>query len=227
MSPAEPKIAWSTITKFLSQLSHDLRNHLNAIELQSAFLVEIAEQAETKAEIKRLREMTAELGAHLQKLSRMLAKVQPTTMPYRASEFVEDLRVKLEQEHPEEAKAVEWQSSLGGETIEIDPQLLEAAFLELFKNAFTHDRAEGPISFLANTTSDRIEFRLREPKRRFENSVENWGTQPLNQIRSGHYGLGLFRVRAILDAHHGSLHAEFDPAAAVFTTTICLPRIVS
>ena len=77
MSPTEPKIAWSTTTKFLAQLSHDLRNHLNAIELQGAFLSEIADNPETSKEVQRLREMTGELSAHLQKLSRLLAKALP------------------------------------------------------------------------------------------------------------------------------------------------------
>src|SRR5690242_6246538 len=116
MSPTEPTLAWSTITKFVSQLSHDLRNHLNAIELQSAFLSEIRDNQEACKEMQRLREMTAELSAHLQKLSRLLAKVQPMKMSYRASEFVEDLRAKLEQQRPAEAKMVEWQSSLDAES---------------------------------------------------------------------------------------------------------------
>jgi len=227
MSPTEPTIAWSTLTKFISQLSHDLRNHLNAIELQSAFLSEIADNPDTSKEVQRLREMTAELSAHLQKLSRLLAKVQPMTMSYRASEFVEDLRAQLEQQYPAEATTVEWQSSLNAETFEIDPQLLQAACLELFENAFTHDRGEGSIIFSAQSGAETIEFGLSEPKQRFEGPVENWGAEPLRSIRHGHYGLGLFRARGILDAHHGTLRAQFDPAAKVFTTTISLPRIVS
>lgn len=227
MSPTEPKIPWSTTTKFVSQLSHDLRNHLNAIELQGAFLSEIADNPETSKEIQRLREMTGELSAQLQKLARLLAKVQPMTMSYRASEFAEDLRAKLEEQRPAEAKTVEWQISLDEEPFEIDPQLLQGAFLELFDNAFTHDRGSGSILFSAHANSDAIEFCLAEPKQRFEHPVENWGGQPLLSIRHGHYGLGLFRARSILEAHHGTLRAEFDPAAEVFTTTICLPRIVS
>src|SRR5690242_15636350 len=147
MSPVELKIPWSTMTKFVSQLNHDLRNHLNAIELQSAFLSEIADNPETSKEVQRLREMTGELSAHLQTLSRLLAKVQPMTMSYRAAEFVEDLRAKLEEQRPTEAKSVEWQISLNAEPFEIDPQLLQAALLELFENAFTHDRGNGSISF--------------------------------------------------------------------------------
>jgi K+-sensing histidine kinase KdpD len=227
MTPAEPKIPWSTTTRFVSQLSHDLRNHLNAIELQSAFLGEIVEDGEAKKEVERLREMTRDLCADLQKVSRLLAKVQPIPISYRASEFVEDLRAKLEEKRPAEAQTVKWQNSLGEEMLEIDPQLMEVAFLELFDNAFAHDPAEGKISFSAGASGDAIEFHLREPKQGFEHSTQHWGEEPLVSIRHGHYGLGLFRARRILEAHHGTMRAEFDPKTAVFTTTVCLPRLVS
>ena len=37
--------------RFVRQLNHDLRNHLNAIELQSTFLAELAQDGELKPEV--------------------------------------------------------------------------------------------------------------------------------------------------------------------------------
>ena len=51
-----------TMVGFVRQLSHDLRNHLNAVELQTAFLNELAETPELKEELQRLREMLSEMG---------------------------------------------------------------------------------------------------------------------------------------------------------------------
>ena len=48
-------VPWNDVVHFVRQLSHDLRNHLNAIELQSTFLAELAEDAELKTEVGRLR----------------------------------------------------------------------------------------------------------------------------------------------------------------------------
>ena len=31
-------VSWNDVTRFIRQLSHDLRNNLNAIELQSAYI---------------------------------------------------------------------------------------------------------------------------------------------------------------------------------------------
>ncbi len=133
MVQTEPNVGWSELTKFVSQLNHDLRNHLNAVELQAAFLNEIvADYAGAKSEIARLREMTGEMCVHLQRLSASLARIQPTTMRYQAAEFVEDLQAKIGSEQPELAAQVEWKTSLGEETFEIDPHLLQEAFTRAF-----------------------------------------------------------------------------------------------
>ena len=222
MSATDPSIPWPQMTKFIGQLSHDIRNHLNAIELQSAFIGEIVEGDEAKAEVRRLRDMTAEMSAQLHRLSGQLAKIQPNTMPYGAAELGEDLRAKITSAFPEEVAAVEWQISLGKEPVEIDPQLLLAAFAELFENAFAHQRGEGSIICVGRTEPGRLIFHLHEPKPG-PVATENWGGQPLAQQRHGHYALGLFRARSIFEAHHGSFQAQFDPAASILTTTVTLP----
>lgn len=224
---AEPNISWKELTKFVGQLNHDLRNHLNAIELQAAFLGEIAADPESKSEVGRLREMTGEMNAHLQRLSSSLARIQPTTLRYLAAEFVEDLQAMISREKPELAAAVEWRSSLGEEALEIDPHLLQEAFLELLTNAAAHDRGEGGLIFEARREGHAIEFRLSEKKAKFEGTTENWGGHPLGRLRSGHYGLGLFRARSIFEAHHGSLRAQFDSQTSTLVTTVSLPILVS
>ncbi len=224
---AEPNISWTELTKFVGQLNHDLRNHLNAVELQAAFLSEIAADPEAKSEIGRLREMTGEMNAHLQRLAASLARIQPTTMRYLAAEFIEDLRAKLVQEKPALAAEMEWKTSLGEEALEMDPHLLQEAFLELLANASTHGRGEGALVFEARREGATVEFILREPKAEFEGTTENWGERPLGKVRSGHYGLGLARARGIFAAHHGTLRAQFDSNTSTLVTTVALPILVS
>ena len=216
-------VSWTDIVRFVRQLSHDLRNHLNAAELQAVYISELTGDAELKTEIKRLRATIAGLGAILQKLSADLGQIKPSLMPYRAVDFVEDLRQKFAHDFPQESAAVNWDVQPGDAALNVDPQLLQQALLELFANAFQHQRGQGPLVATAKIDNDRFVFTLREPKAGFELSTENWGREPLRKISQGHYGLGLNRVRVIVEAHGGELHAHYDPTESVLLTTITLP----
>lgn len=217
------QVPMSDVAGFVRQLSHDLRNHLNAAELQSAYLAEVAPDAELKEEVKRLRAMLAEMGGSLQRLTNSLAAINLTLMPYEASNFMEDLRQKVGTQFPAESRAIEWTIETGTALLDIDPQTLQPAFLELFANAFQHQRGAGSLRVTAKVSGSEFLFTLTEPKAAFSGKTENWGRQPFTQVKHGHYGLGLPRVRSIIEAHHGQLRAHFDAAALSLVTTIVLP----
>ena len=216
-------IPWSDAVRFIRQLVHDLRNHLNAIELQSAYISELEGTENLKAEVKRLREMISGLTLALQKLSRKLGDIKSDLISYPASDFVEDLRKKIAQEFPNNSGDITWKIEASDTVLNIAPELLQEAFIELFANAFQHDRGEGAL--VAKVTVDRNQFifTLHEPKERFELSTVNWGREPLRNISHGHYGLGLNRVRIIIEAHGGKMHAQYDPKSATLATTLTLP----
>ena len=216
-------VPWNDVVRFVRQLSHDLRNHLNAIELQSTFLAELASNTEQKAEVQRLREMTHEMSAALQRLTTAMSQSNPRLMSYRAGDFVDDLREKVEGEYPQEKNAIEWNVRFGDETLQIDPQLLQSAFTEIFDNAFYHERTGGNLKVSAWVEGDRFIFELSEPKKDLATLTENWGGQPLMKVGRGHYGLGLHRVRAIIEAHQGQLQARYASASSTLCTTVTLP----
>jgi K+-sensing histidine kinase KdpD len=216
-------VPWTDVVRFVRQLSHDLRNHLNAAELQSAYIGEIAEGAELKTEINRLRETMSQLGAVLRNLSAGLGEIKPSLMPYGAAEFVGDLRNTLERDFPNESATITWRVQLGDGALNIDPHLLLQAFTELFANAFQHERGESAIIATAKVDNGHFVFTLCEPKAGFELPTENWGREPLRKITQGHYGLGLNRARVIMEAHDGELRAQYDSAASTLITTIRLP----
>ena len=215
-------VPWVDTVRFVQQLTHDLRNHLNAIELQSAYISELDGSAELKGEIKRLREMISGFSAVLQKLTG-LGEVKPNLISYRASDFVEDLRKTIAHEFPKESAEITWDIQGGDAMLNVDPQLLQQAFSEVFANAFQHDRGKGALIAAARIDETRFVFTLREPKARFESSTENWGREPFRRITRGHYGLGLNRVRIIMEAHGGEMHAKYDPKGSTLLTTLTLP----
>ena len=216
-------VPWVDTVRFIRQLSHDLRNHLNAIELQSAYITEFEGNEELKVEVRRLREMVSRLTSTVQKLSGGLGEIQPNVISYRASDFVEDLRKKIAQEFPNKRPEVNWDVQPGNAILNIDPQLLQKAIIELFANAFRHDRGEGALVAKVTVDKNQFIFTLHEPKERFELSTVNWGREPLRNISHGHYGLGLNRVRIIIEAHGGEMHAQYDPKSAILATTLTLP----
>jgi K+-sensing histidine kinase KdpD len=216
-------VAWSDVVRFIRQLSHDLRNHVNAIELQSAYIGELERDDELKAEIKRLREMVAGLTSVLQSLSKGVSEAKPNLISYRAADFMEDLRKKIDHDFSGEGAEITWNIQLGDAMLNVDPQLLQEAFTELLANALRYDRGEGVLVATAKMDKKQFLFTLQEPKSRFDLPTDNWGRQPLRKISQGHYGLGLNRVRAILEAHDGEIYAQYDPSVSVLTTTLALP----
>jgi K+-sensing histidine kinase KdpD len=221
--PDPADIPWADFVRFVRQLSHDLRNHLNAAELQSAYLGELATDDEIKSEIRRLREMMSQLGIVLQKLSANVAPPRPNPISYGATEFVEDVRRKVADLFPKEHSAVEWNVQLPASNLQIDPQLLQEALIELFSNAFRYQSPGKSLQASAGTDRDSFVFTLREQKEKLDSSPANWGLEPLRAITQGHYGLGLNRVRAIVELHGGQFDAQYEPKSAILATTIQLP----
>ena len=218
-----PGIGWPDMVKFVRQLSHDIRNNLNAVELQSAFLAELASDPEIKNEIQRLRQMISEVGSGLQRLTTGLAQTSPNMISYRASDLVEDLQNKIAKDFGENAAKVSWEVQVKNETLQLDPQLAQQALLELFSNAFQHERNIKSITAKAYVDNDCLVLELREPKGKFELSTENWGREPLRTVSQGHYGLGLNRARSITEAHGGDLSAKYDRATATLVSKLTLP----
>ena len=151
---SDEHVLWENFVKFVRQLSHDLRNQLNAAELQSALIAELTNDAELKSEIRRLRELVSQLGVTLQSLSASVADPRPTALPYAAKDFIADIQKKVAHEFPEKAQAVKWEVLPADGTLNIDPELTEWAAAELFRNAFRHDLADDEVQAQASVEGD-------------------------------------------------------------------------
>jgi K+-sensing histidine kinase KdpD len=137
--------------------------------------------------------------------------------------FIEDLQQKVQSEFAGDAGVFEWDVRVHGGMLNIDPQLLQQALLELLSNALRHDRGEGKIRVAAEAANGQLRITLREPKSAFDGSTENWGREPFKQVKHGHYGIGLHRARSIIEAHGGELSATHDAAAGALVTTVAVP----
>src|ERR1700756_3415219 len=175
-------VPWSDVVRFIRQLSHDLRNHLNAIELQSAYVSELERDDELKSEIKRLREMVSGLTSALQSLSNAVSGVKPNLIPYPAADLMEDLRKKIDHDFSGKGAAITWNIQVGDARLNVDPQFLQEAFTELFANAFRHNNDMGTLVATAGMDKNRLLFTLQEPKSRFDLATESWAREPLRKV---------------------------------------------
>ncbi|MDQ2867394.1 MAG: hypothetical protein M3R59_03125 [Verrucomicrobiota bacterium] len=208
-------ISWTDFVQFVRQLSHDLRNQLNAAELQAALLNEMAGDAEITAETRRMREIVSRLGSTLQQLSSQLADPRAMLLPYSPGMFVTDLQKKIGQRFPD--ARIAWPENVSETECEMDPSLLQEAMIALFDNALRHNPGSD-IALLAEMQGGSVSLTLREgPATNLD--PENW--KPLGAMSHGHYSLGLTRVRKIAAALGGTFTQTID--SGVLLSKLDLP----
>src|SRR6476661_6912644 len=117
-------VPWNDTVHFVRQLSHDLRNELNAIELQSAYISELAQDQELQSEIKRLREVVSGLNSTLQRLSKAVGEVTPNMISYRSVDFLADMRSQIDRNFSKDSGQITWQVKVEG-MLNVDPQMLQ------------------------------------------------------------------------------------------------------
>jgi nitrogen fixation/metabolism regulation signal transduction histidine kinase len=209
------------------QLTHDVRNGLNSMELQTAYITDLIthpeEGVDIPAELKRLRAMFAEQGRMLQRFSARFRAGKPETVNYPAKLFVADFRERLAKTQPNFASQVAWTDDLAEEVIAVDAEMIFSALGEFFQNA-EHFRENGhPVSAHASAGQKRWQIELGEHHTSLASPTPTWGREPLVSSRRGGCGLGLFYARQLLDLHGGGMEFTHDPAAAHLTTRIYLP----
>ena len=221
--PNEPLVPLERVAKFIRQLTHDVRNGLSAIDLETAFIAEIATDPEVLTEARKLREMVAETAKMLRRVSQNFQPVTAHPIPWAAATVMEELNKQLQAEFPEEAPTVALENQFGAETVQIDLNQTLAAVLAVLRNAFQFGQEGARVRVIGGVQEGQATLEVREPREALQNETppEQWSVQPLRSTRSGGYGLGLYRARQIAEAQGGSLETHFTGSELV--TRITLP----
>ena len=222
-SPNETLVPLERVSKFVRQLTHDVRNGLSAIDLETAFIAEIATEPEVLAEIRKLREMVTDTAQMLRRMSQNFQPVTAHPIPWEAATVMEDLRKQLQAEFPEEATTVAVENRFEEETVQIDLTQTVAAVFAVVRNALQFREDGTLIKVIGNAQEGQATLEVREPKATLQGETppEEWGTVPLRTTRPGGYGLGLYRARQIAEAQGGNLTTSFTGTELV--TRITLP----
>jgi K+-sensing histidine kinase KdpD len=222
-SSSELEVPFSRVAAFIRQVTHDVRNNLNAMDLQAAFAAELITDKEAAEEVRRIRQQVQHATRQLQALSANFQVGTPSLVSYSAKIFMEDLRDRLTKVFPEGIADVSWSDSLADEDISIDIEMVFNAIAEVFRNAIQFRESGGQISVDAHVEGGQMVVEIRETKSSVPSDPSNWGREPFVSTRRGGYGLGLFRAHRLLEAQGGDLSATHDSTGGIVTTRVILP----
>lgn len=222
-SPEQLQVPFDRVATFIRQVTHDVRNNLNAMDLQAAYVVELVNDPEAVEEVRRIRSHIQQAAKQLQALSGNFWVAAPNLVTYSAKIFVEDLQDRLAKMHPDHAPKVNWTVNLGEKMVSLDLEMIFAAISEVFKNAFQFKEGDAPIEARVRDEEGKFVVELMEPKSTVPSDPERWGREPFLSSRRGAYGLGLYRARRIFAEHAGELRFSHDSGRNLLSSKIVLP----
>jgi len=214
-------VPWPRVVTFTRQLSHDVRNGLNALDLEASYITELNTDPEIAEELKKLRVMVVNITKMLHGVSSTMGAFSMNPIDLEAEILLGELRERLTKLQPKEMEGVSWSVKLGDESLEVDIERLWEATREIFENAFQFRENGKAIAFAAHCEGALLFLELREEKTAPVAPGE-WGT-PLLSTRRGGFGLGLFHAGRVLAAHGGELTMAYDGEAAAVVTRMTLP----
>lgn len=201
-------VPFERVSKFVRQLTHDLRNGLSAIDLEAAYVAELVTDPEASEEVRKLRQLVSKSARSLRELSQHFQPMSLHPLPWEVNLFLEELQKRIKTQFPEEE---EWEieSRLGNEHLCIDLEQMVVAIVAVLHNAFRF-RPEGtPLRLVGLREGEEIVLEIQQAKQALIGDLPpgQWGVEPLLTGRGSGYGLGLYRARGILKAHGGRMES--------------------
>lgn len=210
------------LSKFVRQVSHDVRNGLNAIDLQATLMAELTSDPECASEAQKLRGIVAKVAQSMQQLSGYFGQLSTNFIDCPAGELIHALHDRLGREFGDKMRDVSWNADVpASAVVDIDFEQLTAALTELLKNAFEFRDGGAAIAFNAHINDGKLALEVAETKAAVPSPPAQWGAEPLISTKRGGLGLGLFHARRIIAAHRGELRQNHDNGRLV--TQVLLP----
>lgn len=218
--PSDPDIPHARVAAFVRQHTHDVRNGLNSLDLETALLSELVSDAEASTTVERLRKQLRGVAGQLRSLSALFQEPQPMAAPLAAKELLLIWR----EQHTALASTpeVEWSDELADEKVDVDAEMMAGVFRELLANAAAF-REGAPAQVRAWREGKEVVFELREPKT-LALDTAGWG-QPFSTTRRGGYGLGLWAARRRAEANGATFTQRYSPDDSALVTRIALPVV--
>jgi signal transduction histidine kinase len=215
----EPEIPWQRLAAFVRQHTHDVRNHLNSLDLEAALLDDLVPRGEAKESVARLRRQIREFANAMRDLSGKFGDPPSGRASVPASVLF--LIWKDQASDFDPAPNITWNQEVGEARVLVDPDAMARTFQELLANAVAFSPGK-PLRAEAVTKDGQVSFTLAEPKSE-PIDPSRWGRAPLSSTRRGGYGLGLWAAERSVRASQGEICRRYDAAEKELVTTLSFP----
>lgn len=207
------------VLAFLKHHLHDVRNDLNALNLEAMLLDVYVPGGEGAESVRRIQEMLHQSAARLSGLSRKLAEISPGQETLSAQFILTSWRDEWNSSGAR--PQIEWESSPVQASVKADPVHLAEIFREWLSNARQYASDRATVSLFENGKGELV-FRLTEPKNE-PVETSGWGERPFAKPRRGSYGLGLWRVQNLVRANQGAWSQCYSPEEKTLVSELRLP----
>jgi two-component system phosphate regulon sensor histidine kinase PhoR len=220
-------------SEFVSRVSHDLRTPLTSIRMfvETLQLGRASDPATT-------RECLDALGGETERLLAMVdrlldwAKIESARRLYTArraavSTLVDRALAAFEPQRVQGQVAVTREVPEGLPDVEVDPDAIVEALVNLLQNAYHYTPTQKEIGVRVRQQQDKVEIAVSDngpgvaPEERGKIFERFYRGAAARALRVAGTGLGLAMVRAVIGAHGGSIRVEANPAGgSVFTVVL-------
>lgn len=214
-------LGWPAFALFMRQLTHDVRNQLNGLELELTLASEFVSGEEGAESLSRIREQLHHIAGHLRSLSLKFADASPTLAPIAAAELF--LIFQEQAMSMEKLPPVKWSHQLKDEEVSVDAGDLANAAREVLVNA--REFGSEALEVRGCAEAGTVIYQFVEPKSA-PLDAGRWGRTPFQSTKRSGYGLGLWLARRLVEANGGKLTHEYNSAAKQLITTLALPVAV-
>lgn len=216
--PHADDVPLQQVGEYLRRLSHEVRNALNAIQLEASLLRQLVSDSEAVASVDRIRTQSIELTGLLKATTSRFRPPQVMKIQVAAGELLEFIRTEA---HARPELRITWHGLRSPIELMADPVLVREIFRELFENAVRFP-SSGGLTMTCRDAAKSISYELAEPKSETL-EPQHWGGA-FSSTTPGCAGLGLWwahNVAGLLDA---DLTQCFDPERKMLVSTLTLPR---
>ena len=204
---------------------HEIKNSisligssLQLIEKRHPAVTDYNYWTETMSEIMSLRNMVTELSS-----ARLCSHIHFQTV--NLYDYIRDIHQSIAA-ISDESFSCELILDPGLPSVELDPQLLKQALLNLIKNAYEAMDKTGTIQLHVMSSPETVQMKVIDHGGGLDPAFADSIFEPFITSKTGGSGLGLVITKQIIESHNGTISCDSRPGdGCTFTLTLPLAQV--